>query len=165
VYSSSLSGIADLAHQYGRGVYTMPDVIYDALWNGFANTSDSVFRPGQWVNHHRVHQYNGNVTRTFGGVTINIDLDYMDVRLSTAVLHTFQTIVMGLRVRSAPSTSAQIVGGLGGVGTRVSVDCYAVGASVFGDQAWYHIVAPVTGYVAGFYLNTGRDPAPGVPRC
>jgi hypothetical protein len=89
----------------------------------------------------------------------------MDVRLSTTVLHTYQTIVRGLRVRSAPSTSAAIVGGLGGVGTRVSVDCYAVGASVFGDQAWYHIVAPVTGYVAGFYLNTGRDPAPGVPRC
>jgi hypothetical protein len=26
-------------------------------------------------------------------------------------------------------------------------------------------VAPYTGYVAGFYLNTGRDPAAGVPRC
>jgi hypothetical protein len=164
VYSSSLSGVADLSHQFGRGVYTMPDVIYDALWNGYANTSDPVLG-SHWANHHRVHQFNGNVTRTFGGITINIDLDYMDVRLSTAVLHTYETIVRGLRVRSAPSTSAQIVGGLGAAGSRVSVDCYAVGTSVFGDHAWYHIVAPATGYVAGFYLNTGRDPAPGVPRC
>jgi len=164
VYSSSSSGIADLARQFGHGVYAMPNVIYDALWNGVANTSDPALG-GHWINHHRVHQYNGNVTQTFGGITINVDLDYMDVRLSTTVLHTYQTIVRGLRVRSAPSTSAAIVGGLGGVGSRVSVDCYAVGASVFGDQAWYHIVAPITGYVAGFYLNTGRDPAPGVPRC
>ena len=164
VYSSSLSGIADLAHQYGRGVYKMPDVIYDALWNGYANTSDPVFRPGQWVNHRRLHQYNGNVTRTFGGITINIDLDYMDVRLS-AVLHTYETVVRGLRVRSGPSTSAQVVGAIGAAGSRVSVDCYASGDSVFGDHAWYHIVAPATGYVAGFYLNTGTDPAPGVPRC
>src|SRR5436309_1659998 len=32
VYSSSSSGVADLARQYGRGRYAMPDVIWDALW-------------------------------------------------------------------------------------------------------------------------------------
>src|SRR5439155_1077439 len=41
VYSSSSSGVADLARQYGRGRYAMPDVIWDALWNGRANTLDS----------------------------------------------------------------------------------------------------------------------------
>jgi hypothetical protein len=112
-----------------------------------------------------VHQYNGNITQTYGGVTINVDLDYMHVHLSTAVLHTYETIVAGLRVHNGPSTSAQVVGGLGAAGTRVTVDCYASGGSVFGDHAWYHTVAPLTGYVAGFYLNTGTDPAPGVPRC
>jgi hypothetical protein len=164
VYSSSLSGIADLAGQYKSGVYAMPNVIYDALWNGYGNTSDPVFGPGQWVNHHRLHQYNGNITQTHGGVTINIDLDYMDVRLAAAE-HTYQTVVKGLRVRSAPSTSAALVGALGTVGSRVTVDCYAVGNAVFGDHAWYHLVAPLTGYVAGYYLNTGRDPAAGVPLC
>ncbi|MFD7707461.1 glycoside hydrolase domain-containing protein [Streptomyces sp. NPDC059786] len=38
-YSSSSSGIKDLSDNYG-GSYTMPDVIYDALWNGSANTDD-----------------------------------------------------------------------------------------------------------------------------
>jgi glycoside hydrolase-like protein len=164
VYSSSSSGVADLARQYGRGVYTMPDVIYDALWNGQANTFDSVLSAGQWGNHHRLHQYRGNVTRTFGGVTLNIDLDFMNVRLP-AVQHAYQTVVAALRVRTAPRTSAATVAVLGAAGTGVAVDCYIVGTAVFGDSVWYHIVAPYTGYVAGFYLNTGRDPAAGVPRC
>jgi hypothetical protein len=164
VYSSSSSGIADLAGQYGRGVYTMPDVIYDALWNGQANTFDSVFGPGQWANHHRLHQYRGNVTQTYGGITLNIDQDFMNVQLP-GVQHAYQTVVAALRVHSAPRTSAATVAVLGAAGTRVAVDCYTLGTSVSGDSAWYHLVAPYTGYVAGFYLNTGRDPAAGVPRC
>ena len=164
VYSSSSSGIADLAGQYGRGVYTMPDVIYDALWNGQANTFDSVFGPGQWTNHHRLHQYRGNVTQTYGGVTINIDQDFMNVRLP-GVQHAYQTVVAGLRVRTAPRTSAQTVAVLGAAGSQVAVDCYATGTAVSGDSIWYHIVAPSTGYVAGYYLNSGRDPAAGVRQC
>jgi Domain of unknown function (DUF1906) len=164
VYSSSSSGIADLAHQYAGGVYTMPDVIYDALWNGHADTEDSVFSPGQWAHHQRLHQYNGNVTRTYGGVQINIDQDFMDVQLAL-VQHAYQTLVKGLRVRNAPNTSAAAVAVLGVAGSHVAVDCYTVGNPVFGDAAWYHLVAPHAGYVAGFYLSTGRDPAPGVPLC
>ena len=164
VYSSSSSGIADLAGQYGRGVYTMPDVIYDALWNGQANTFDSVFGPGQWANHHRLHQYQGNVTQTYGGITLNIDQDFMNVQLP-GVQHAYQTVVAALRVHSAPRTSAATIAVLGAAGTRVAVDCYTLGTSVSGDSAWYHLVAPYTGYVAGFYLSTGRDPAAGVPRC
>ena len=165
VYSSSSSGIADLARQYGRGVYAMPDVIYDALWNGQANTFDSVFSPGQWAHHRRLHQYRGNATRTFGGVTMNIDLDFMNVMLPAVALHTYQTLVPGLRVRKAPSITAQILGVIGAVHSQVAVDCYTLGNSVHGDSAWYHIVAPFTGYVTGYYLNTGSDPAPGIPKC
>jgi Domain of unknown function (DUF1906) len=81
VYSSSSSGIAVLAQQYNSQKYAMPDVIYDALWNGKKNTNDSVFSAGQWANHQRVHQFAGNVVQTFGGDTINIDKDFMDVDL------------------------------------------------------------------------------------
>jgi hypothetical protein len=45
------------------------------------------------------------------------------------------------------------------------VNCYAIGGSVFGDSVWYHLVAPHHGFVAGFYLGTGRDPAAGIRRC
>jgi glycoside hydrolase-like protein len=83
VYSSASSGIADLAHQYGRGTYTMPDVIFIAHWNGQANTQDDVFHHGEWTPRRRVHQYRGNVTRTYGGATILVDEDYLNVHLST----------------------------------------------------------------------------------
>ena len=79
VYSSSSSGVTDLAHQYGSGKYALPDVIFDALWNGEASTYDPVLRHGKWSHHHRVRQYNGNVTQTHGGATIAIDQDYLDV--------------------------------------------------------------------------------------
>jgi len=82
VYSSSNSGIADLAHESGRGKYQMPNVIFDALWNGRADTSDPVYSPGQWNNHHRLHQYRANLVRTYGGATLDIDRDFLDVNLS-----------------------------------------------------------------------------------
>ena len=39
-YSNSLSGIVDLVNNYASSAYVLPDVIYDALWNGAANTAD-----------------------------------------------------------------------------------------------------------------------------
>ena len=80
VYSSSDSGIVDLSRQYGRRTYAMPNVIYDALWNGSASTSDRNLRSGQW-HLKRIHQFSGNVTQRYGGHTINIDKDFLDVRL------------------------------------------------------------------------------------
>jgi hypothetical protein len=78
VYSSSASGIKDLATHYTS--YTMPDVINDALWNGVANTADSNVPANEWANHQRIHQYQGGHNETWGGSTINVDLDYMDVQ-------------------------------------------------------------------------------------
>jgi hypothetical protein len=80
VYSSSDSGIAYLSRQYRGRRFAMPNVIYDALWNGSASTKDRNLRKGQW-HHHRIHQFSGNVTRRYGGHAINIDKDFLDVRL------------------------------------------------------------------------------------
>jgi len=80
VYSSSSSGIAQLARHYRHRRYVMPDVVYDALWNGARNTRDSVFRRGQWRGR-RVHQFVGSVTKRFGGKAITIDKDYLNVAL------------------------------------------------------------------------------------
>jgi hypothetical protein len=79
--------------------------------------------------------------------------------------HTFRTLVHGLHVRTGPHTSAAVVAVLGAAGTKVAVNCYAIGGSVFGDSVWYHLVAPHRGFAAGFYLDTGRDPAAGIRRC
>lgn len=77
VYSSSASGIADLADQVGTG-YTLPDDLWIANWNGVQNTADSVVPASAWANHQRIHQYRGGHNETYGGVTINIDNDYVD---------------------------------------------------------------------------------------
>ena len=82
VYSNSLSGIQALASNYTNTADTMPDVIYDALWNGAANTLDPILSSTQWAGHHRVHQYQGGQNVTYGGDTVNIDKDYLDVQQS-----------------------------------------------------------------------------------
>lgn len=77
VYSSSASGIADLAAQVGTG-YLEPDDLWIANWNGLQSTSDPVVPASAWANHQRIHQYRGGHNETYGGVTINIDNDYVD---------------------------------------------------------------------------------------
>jgi hypothetical protein len=77
----------------------------------------------------------------------------------------FNALEARLRIRTGPSVGATIVGYLGPVGSRVKIDCYVKGQRVLQDPIWYHAVAPQAGYVSGRLLNTGGDPAPGVPRC
>jgi hypothetical protein len=77
VYSSSASGIADLADQVGSG-YVLPDDIWFANWNGVASTSDPYLPANAWTPHQRIHQYRGGHDETYGGVTINIDNNYVD---------------------------------------------------------------------------------------
>ena len=78
----------------------------------------------------------------------------------------FTTTADHVHVRDLPiATRSAILATLGPAGTWVVLTCYSQGQSVFGDQIWYHAVAPVAGYVAGFYLNSGADPAAGVARC
>jgi hypothetical protein len=77
VYSSSGSGIADLAAQVTTG-YPLPDDIWTANWNNQENTLDSVLPSTGWANHQRIHQFRGGHDDTYGGTTINVDSDYVD---------------------------------------------------------------------------------------
>jgi Domain of unknown function (DUF1906) len=77
VYSSSASGIADLAGQLGKD-YSQPDSLWFANWNGQATTADSYIPSTGWSQHQRIHQYRGGHDETYGGVTINIDNNYVD---------------------------------------------------------------------------------------
>jgi hypothetical protein len=79
VYSSSSSGVADLVASSGQDA--MPDVIWDALWNGAANTADPAIPAADWADHQRVHQFNGGADETYGGDTIDVDQDYLDVNV------------------------------------------------------------------------------------
>lgn len=77
VYSSSGSGIEDLASQIGTG-YELPDALWIANWNGQQNTVDPVVPANAWAQHQRIHQYRGGHNETYGGVAINIDNNYVD---------------------------------------------------------------------------------------
>ena len=77
VYSSGASGIADLADEVGTG-YVLPDNLWIANWNGQATTTDPYVPATAWAQHQRIHQYRGGHDETYGGVTINIDNNYVD---------------------------------------------------------------------------------------
>jgi Domain of unknown function (DUF1906) len=77
VYSSSGSGIVDLADQVGTG-YPLPDDIWIAEWNNVESTASPVVPETAWANHQRIHQFRGGHDDTYGGVTINVDSDYVD---------------------------------------------------------------------------------------
>ena len=77
VYSSATTGVTDLVNQVGTG-YTEPDQIWIAEWNGQQSTTSAYVPSADWPNHQRLHQYQGGHNATYGGVTINIDSDYVD---------------------------------------------------------------------------------------
>ncbi len=77
VYSSSSSGIADLARAIGSS-YTLPDHVWTANWNGQQNTLDPYLPSSAWPSHQRIHQYRGGHNESYGLMTINIDNDYID---------------------------------------------------------------------------------------
>jgi hypothetical protein len=83
VYSTSQSGIIDLARWYSGHRYAMPDVIFDALWNGSVNVRDKAYRRNSWPLDHRLHQFSGNDTESYGGVSMHVDRNFLDVGLAT----------------------------------------------------------------------------------
>jgi hypothetical protein len=76
-YSSSTSGIADLAGAIG-GSYSLPDQIWTANWNYAQNTLDPYLPRTAWPSHERIHQYRGGHNESYGLTTINVDNDYVD---------------------------------------------------------------------------------------
>jgi peptidoglycan hydrolase-like protein with peptidoglycan-binding domain len=80
VYSSAASGIKALddARVTPGNKVTMPDQIWIADWNGVADAGSTFVRPDGWAGH-RIHQYQGGHKETWGGVTINIDRNYLDL--------------------------------------------------------------------------------------
>ncbi|MFJ3205945.1 glycoside hydrolase domain-containing protein [Streptomyces sp. NPDC086989] len=86
VYAGSQSGVRDLASVANDSRYTKPDVVWSANWNLKADVSDPSMNlpgPGYWPGQ-RIHQYRGEVTDTYGGVSIHIDRNHVDVAAGAA---------------------------------------------------------------------------------
>ena len=82
VYSSAGSGIVLLDQARRKPLatgYTSPDQLWIARWDGKANTSTTYIPDDGWKGQ-RIKQYRGGHNETYGGVTINIDSNYLSVR-------------------------------------------------------------------------------------
>ncbi len=80
MYSSGASGVADLCANYDNNQYTMPDHLWFAWWNGEADTDSGQYCSNDYfTGGRRLHQYTGDTPETHGGVTVNIDRDFLDV--------------------------------------------------------------------------------------
>ncbi|MEX0427199.1 glycoside hydrolase domain-containing protein [Nocardioides sp. DS6] len=79
LYSSAGSGIkaVDNARVYRPTTFKLPDRLWIADWDGKANTSSTYVRNDGWQPDRRMKQYQGGHNETYGGVTINIDRDYV----------------------------------------------------------------------------------------
>ena len=78
-YGSMGSGVADQVASYNTVGYARPDYLDFARWDQVVTVADTAIPAGYWSPHRRMKQYNGGHNETWGGVTINIDNDYLDV--------------------------------------------------------------------------------------
>jgi hypothetical protein len=79
VYGSMSSTVADLVANYGTAGFSSPDYLDFARWDGVDTVDHPDIPDAYWSPHRRIKQYLGGHNETWGGVTINIDNDYLDV--------------------------------------------------------------------------------------
>lgn len=81
MYSSASSGIkmVDNARRLRPRQFVLPRYIWIADWDGVPNTSTRYISGVGWNPRGRVKQYRGGHNETWGGVTINIDSNYLNV--------------------------------------------------------------------------------------
>ena len=77
-YSSMGSGGADQVASYPAPGYVRPDYIDFARWDLTPTVTDPAIPAGYWGPHRRMKQYQGGHVETWGGVSINIDRNFVD---------------------------------------------------------------------------------------
>jgi Domain of unknown function (DUF1906)/Putative peptidoglycan binding domain len=100
VYSSAGSGIKSLddARVLRPGLFTLPDQIWIARWDNQANTDTTYIRSDGWVPGRRAKQFQGGHNETYGGYTINIDRDYLDLGSAAPTTTPVQSHCRGTQV-------------------------------------------------------------------
>lgn len=117
VYSSAAGAVKDLSWGYGDSRYIRPDSIWFAWWNSKADVDGGSYIPAsQWTNHQRVHQYKGDTSETYGGVSVTIDRNYLDLTVPPAAVGGFDAT--GAFARASLRWNAPPAGDLGQVIVR-----------------------------------------------
>lgn len=114
VYSSAGSGIRllDTVRRNKISGFHLPDQLWIARWDGVANTSTSYISDEGWQNQ-RIKQYRGGHDERHGGVTINIDSNYLDVRTPT---------LPGTQTTTSPTDPPATTGTYDAACTRASIN-------------------------------------------
>ncbi|MDR7085833.1 peptidoglycan hydrolase-like protein with peptidoglycan-binding domain [Aeromicrobium panaciterrae] len=116
LYSSGSAAIKafDEARIAGRG-FTFPDHMWIAWTNKVANTDGGSFLSDSgWNNHQRIHQFDNGVDATYGGYTVNIDWDFLDVGKGSVATKKIMPCDVNITFSSYPKLE------LGSKGTAVS---------------------------------------------
>ncbi|CAM5405008.1 DUF1906 domain-containing protein [Streptomyces avidinii] len=82
-YVSVSSGVKALSAHYHQAPQAMPDVLWAARWNLSASVGDADMGlakgTAKWAGPRRAHQFRGDHDATYGGITLNIDRNWVDV--------------------------------------------------------------------------------------
>jgi hypothetical protein len=81
VYGSLNSTVHDLVADFRSTSRPHPDYLWFARYDGVASVDNSAIPSDYWSPQRRIHQYRGGHDETYGGVTINIDNDFVDVKV------------------------------------------------------------------------------------
>jgi hypothetical protein len=140
VYSSSDSGITNLAAVYGTS-YVEPDDLWIANWNNTASTADPNVPKADWADDQRIHQYRGGHSDDYGHTSLEIDTDYVDAQVAGTV---------GITTAPTPAPVATVVPGPDG-----SIAVHAVWAGRTGITAWQLLAGNSTTALAPFGTASG----------
>ena len=170
--------------------YPVPDAIWFARYDGDDSTRSADI-PSTYLPGHRIHQYLGNVSRTYAGIKLNIDLDAMKgdvVRASSVTTpsgpapyayavagspNTTSTTPGSVNLRGDPSTQNAAVGTVHD-GDPLNIECQTVGETVNGDYVWdkvdnpnFPISGPQFVYIHDLFTNTtgGNGVSPAIAHC
>jgi glycoside hydrolase-like protein len=78
-YSGANSGIAHMEGARKAGRKNLPEALWYAQWRTAPSVNDNRYIAKRaWQPHRRIHQFEGDVTRTYGGQRLNIDRNLVD---------------------------------------------------------------------------------------
>ena len=79
LYGSLGSAVRDQVAAYGSTANVRPDYLWFARYDGIVDVVNPAIPSSYWP-HRRIKQYTGGTLETWGGKTVNIDHDQLDVR-------------------------------------------------------------------------------------
>jgi hypothetical protein len=78
-YSSADSGIEHMDGARKAGRKDLPEALWFARWKTAPSVKNTPYiSRGAWERHGRIHQYDGNITRSYGGRRLSIDRNLVD---------------------------------------------------------------------------------------